>query len=220
MKNIAIRQPFAALALGALLLLALAGCASQPSRPLAGAASADGTPAAASSALASYRHPASGLYTGGQPSAGEWEALAAAGVTTVINLRTAGELEGRDEAAEVVAQGMRYLEIPVGGPDDVTEANAGRLWHAIRAADGPVLVHCASGNRVGALLALGAYRNDGQSAREALDFGQAAGLTRLEPVIRKRLDCRPPAEKALVAAETASADSAAASATAISCVGN
>ena len=48
-------------------------------------------------------------------------------------------------------------------------------------------MHCASGNRVGALMALRASQN-GASAEEAMAAGKAAGLTRLEPVVAKRLE--------------------------------
>lgn len=175
------------------------------------------TDAAAASTLSAYPQAAPGLYTGGQPAPAEWPALAAAGVATVINLRAPEELQGRDEAAEVAAQGMRYLSMPVVGPDDVTDANAARLWQAIHEADGKVLVHCASGNRVGALLALAAYRNGGMDAPAALAFGQSAGLTRLEPLVREHLDCRLASEDAVADADMDATDS---ETPAIPCVGN
>ncbi|MCB1561754.1 MAG: hypothetical protein KDI75_11790 [Xanthomonadales bacterium] len=193
-------------------LILLVGCAGQQQR-----IASTPSPSAAESALANYRQPAAGLFTGGQPEQAEWQALAAAGITTVINLRGAEETPDRDEAAEVSAQGMRYLNIPVAGAADVNDATADRLWWAIREAGGPVLVHCASGNRVGALLALGAYRNDDRAAAAALAFGQEAGLSRLEPVVRERLDCRPPA-----AGDVADAGPSVAASdhSGISCVGN
>ena len=51
----------------------------------------------------------------------------------------------------------------------------------------PVIIHCASGNRVGALLALRANLIQGKSASEALAFGKAAGLTTLEDAVKQRL---------------------------------
>ena len=53
--------------------------------------------------------------------------------------------------------------------------------------DGEVLLHCASGNRVGALLALAAVQVDGASPEAALTLGRAAGLKSLEPVVMERL---------------------------------
>jgi protein tyrosine phosphatase (PTP) superfamily phosphohydrolase (DUF442 family) len=53
--------------------------------------------------------------------------------------------------------------------------------------DEPVLVHCASANRVGALFALSTYRETGDFDK-ALEAGREAGLTRLEGTVRKVLE--------------------------------
>ena len=126
------------------------------------------------------------LITGGQPSRADLEKLKAAGVTTIINLRGSGEDAGFDEAAVAGELGLRYLAIPIAGADDVTAANAAKLDSAMRQADGKTLVHCASSNRVGALLALRAAAS-GQSVEEAVEFGKSAGLASLEKVVRERL---------------------------------
>lgn len=132
--------------------------------------------------------PLPGLFTAGQPATRDWAAIKADGIRTVINLRTPGELKDRDEAAEVRAAGLRYLEIPVAGADSINLVNAVTLHAALAPAHGGgVLVHCASGNRAGALLALEQQAFDGVAPERALEFGQAAGLTTLEPVVRARL---------------------------------
>lgn len=131
--------------------------------------------------------PRGGLLTGGQPEATAWRALHAKGVTRVINLRTASELGSRDEASEVAASGMGYVQIDVSGADDLTADNARLLWQSLQGNAGTVLVHCASGNRAGALLALAAAQVGGMSPQAALEFGRASGLTKLEPVVRERL---------------------------------
>ena len=131
--------------------------------------------------------PRTGLLTGGQPTAAAWRDLRASGVTRVVNLLPASELGSRDEAGEVEASGMDYVQIGVSGAADLTPENAQLLWQAVQDDSGTVLVHCASGNRVGALLALAAQQAGGMSPRAALEFGQAAGLTQLEPIVRERL---------------------------------
>ena len=133
------------------------------------------------------RQPRPTLVTGGQPAPHAWDALRSQGITTVVNLRPTAEMDGRDERAEVAAAGLAYHQIPVDGAGGVTGANADALWSVLDEADGTVLVHCASGNRVGALLALGASRQGGRSPEEALEWGQAAGLTGLEPKVREAL---------------------------------
>ena len=141
--------------------------------------------------------PREGLFVAqGQPGADDWRALAARGIATVINLRPDGELEGRDEAAEVAAAGLAYRQVPVAGLAGITTDNASLLWQAIRDAEGPVLVHCASGNRVGALLALGAANEDGIAPDQALAFGRSAGLThpKVDAIVRERLGLPPAGE--------------------------
>lgn len=132
--------------------------------------------------------PMPGLYTAGQPSEADWKALRARGIRTVINLRTPQELEGRNEAAEVRAADMRYVEIPVAGADGINADNAMRLHAALQPGHGGgVLVHCASANRAGALLALEQKEYDGITPEAALTLGQQAGVTKMEPVLKKAL---------------------------------
>jgi uncharacterized protein (TIGR01244 family) len=128
--------------------------------------------------------PRAGLYTSGQPAAGDWQAIAARGVTTVVNLRTAEEMQGRDEAAEVRAAGMRYVSIPVAGAAGLTDQAADALAVALHAAPGPVLVHCHSGNRAGGLLAITAVRDERMPVEDALALGRAAGMTSTEARVR------------------------------------
>lgn len=164
----------------ALAIAPLSPAAATP--PSASAATLDAT--------ANLRQPREDLLTGGQPDANAWPALAAQGVRTVINLRADGEPGARDEAPEVAAAGMRYVSIPIAGASDITPANARALAQVIEQADGRVLVHCASGNRVGALLALSAAQ-EGMDADDALEFGKRAGLTGAEPRVRELLGLPP-----------------------------
>ena len=164
--------------------LAMAACAHAPTGD---SAARDAAPAVAATSV-EVRQPRPGLYTAGQPQASDWPALRARGVATVINLRTPKEREGRDEAAEVRAAGMRYLSIPVAGADGITEANARLLRDALGAADGPVLVHCASGNRVGGLLAVMRARLEGATGEEALEFGRNAGMVSTEARARQAIE--------------------------------
>lgn len=122
----------------------------------------------------------------GQPDAEILALAKEAGFTTVVDMRRPTEDRGMDEAAEVAALGMRYIALPVDGANGVTYDNAAELDKILAAADGPVLLHCASGNRVGALHAL-SKKMAGASSEDALAAGKAAGLTRLEPVVVERL---------------------------------
>jgi len=133
------------------------------------------------------RHDAiEGITTAGQPSAEALAAAAEAGYKTVIDLRSPTEDRGMDEAATVESLGMSYISLPVAGGDGVTYENASLLDELLGDASGPVLLHCASSNRVGALLALRA-RMHGADADEALELGLASGLSSLRPVVEAKL---------------------------------
>ena len=173
------RQPFATIFVLASALGLLAGCQTHRAAPV---------PAVMPATSIELRTPRPGLYTAGQPAAGDWSAVAARGVGTVIDLRAPGELKERDEPAEVGAAGMRYLSIPVAGAGGIDDANAQRLRTALEAANGPVLVHCASGNRVGGLLALMQARSGGMTTEQALEFGRKAGMVGTEARVRELLD--------------------------------
>ena len=176
-------------AMAALLVLSLAACATpgvpqqtapvpvEPSTPVPPLATLSGVPLHA---------PMPGVYTSAQPDAGDWMHMPALGIAAVVNLRPRAEVPTRDEAAEVRDAGLAYIEIPVAGPAAITPENARALWQAVQGAPGKVLVHCSTGNRAGALMALAAHAS-GMAAGDALALGKSAGLTNLEPVVRQRL---------------------------------
>lgn len=132
--------------------------------------------------------PLPGVVTGGQPTSVHLQALAESGFTTVINLRLEEEEDFSSEIAEAESLGLKYVHIPIGGAEDLTPDNARSLAEAMDAANGPVAIHCRSGNRVGALLAVKAAWLDGTSPEEALELGLDGGLTRLEPAVRSLLE--------------------------------
>ena len=178
------QRTHAPIVMSGLLAAALcAACASAPEAVSSAApepASVVERQAVAGPELPGLRQPRPGLYTGGQPAADAWAALSAAGVGTVINLRPEAELAGRDEAAEVRAAGMAYHQIPVAGAEGITAENADRLWSLLQAAKGPVVVHCASGNRVGGLLSVALVRHGGLEPEAALALGREAGMASTE----------------------------------------
>jgi protein tyrosine phosphatase (PTP) superfamily phosphohydrolase (DUF442 family) len=77
--------------------------------------------------------------------------------------------------------------LPIAGKDAISFDNARKLDGLLKEYPGPVLVHCGSGNRVGALLALRASL-DGADDEKALALGREGGLSSLEGVVRERLD--------------------------------
>ena len=132
------------------------------------------------------------ILTGGQPRAADFAALKAAGVTTVINLRPESEHSDFNESQLAASLGLKYQHLPIAGAGDINTENAAQLDRLLRESDGKVLVHCASGNRVGALFALRAAAK-GETAEQAIAVGRNAGLKSLERVVREKLAAPCPA---------------------------
>lgn len=137
--------------------------------------------------LRNPRQAISGIISGGQPTKQDFKTLAKNGVKTVINLRTSGEFDGFDEAGLAKSLGMKHQVFEISGRSGITRENAERLDKLLKQSDGPVLLHCGSGNRVGALLALRAFYVQGKPAEESIAIGKAAGMTRLSGKVEKIL---------------------------------
>ena len=127
-----------------------------------------------------------GVTSAGQPSEAALEIFADSGYVAVIDLRRPDEDRGFAQATVVEDLGMHYVSLPIAGRDAVNFDNAKQLDELLAEFDGPVLVHCAAGNRAGAMLALRASLN-GASEEAALELGREAGLTKLEDTVRERL---------------------------------
>jgi uncharacterized protein (TIGR01244 family) len=128
-----------------------------------------------------------GITTAGQPSEAALSALAAAGYRSVIDLRGANEDRGLDESKTAETLGLRYVNLPVEGAAGVSYANAEALDKLLAELPKPVLLHCSTGNRAGALLALRAKAN-GANTGAALELGLANGLAGLKPVVEEKLN--------------------------------
>ncbi|BDS07995.1 hypothetical protein NT6N_30350 [Oceaniferula spumae] len=127
------------------------------------------------------------IYSSGQPTKSQLDTLAKQGVKHVVNLRPANEIDW-DEEKHVRSLGMSYISIPVSGVADLTKENAKRLDGAIVAiGKDPALIHCSSGNRVGALIAIREATLKGKSRSKAIAEGKLWGLTKLEPGVKARL---------------------------------
>ncbi len=121
---------------------------------------------------------------GGQPTEADLKALAHNGIKTVINLRGKGEFSEFAEKEKVEALGMNYIAIPIDGAAGVNKENL-VLFSAAIENKSKTFVHCASGNRVGAMFALDAYYNDHANIEEAVNVGKKSGLRSLESKVRK-----------------------------------
>lgn len=122
------------------------------------------------------REPWPGVIAAGQPRSSDWARLAEAGVATVVDIRESWEPRGHDEAAAVEAAGLRYVRIPF-GHGHIPDATFDRVREVMREQDdAPVVVHCASGNRVGAALLPWWILEHGLDEDTALQTAVRAGL--------------------------------------------
>ena len=117
------------------------------------------------------------VVTAGQPEGEHLKRLAGAGYKTVVDLRTPGETPRPDEWGMLVRRaGMEYVNIPV-GHKDIDNETFDRFRELIR--DGgrrPVLVHCSSANRVGALLIPYLILDEDMTPEKAREIAAEVGL--------------------------------------------
>ena len=123
--------------------------------------------------------PVDGISAAGQPDEAALRVFADRGYAAVIDLRAEHEPRGLDEQAVVERLGMDYVLMPITDTAAINFENARRLDELLKQYDEPVLIHCGSSNRVGALLALRASLN-GADDQGALQAGRDGGLTGLE----------------------------------------
>ena len=117
------------------------------------------------------------VFFGGQPTADAFGTAQKMGVKVVVNLRSDQETAAMDfDEAELVERlGMKYVAIPI-TPKTFGPADTDALKEVFRKTSGPVLIHCASSNRVGALWAMYLHRHRGVARDDAIALGRKAGL--------------------------------------------
>ncbi len=124
----------------------------------------------------------------GQPDEARLTEVVAVGAR-VISLR----LEAEDPFAEqelVEGLGGVFIRYPTQGSyyqEVAFREGMYDLYDAQIEQGGPVYLHCASSNRVGAAWALYHAERLGLPAEEALELGKAAGLSSLEPMVKELL---------------------------------
>ena len=131
--------------------------------------------------------PVDGITSAGQPDDAALQVFADSGYAAVIDMRGENEDRGMENWQGAVEDtGMQYIAFPVTSAEQFSMESAAELDALIEGVDGPVLLHCGSGNRVGAMLAL-RQSLKGASDYEALEYGRDAGMTGTEPLVEQRL---------------------------------
>lgn len=116
-----------------------------------------------------------GLLIAGQPTAAQIKAAGKAGYRTVFDLRSQIEDRGFDEEKVTGKAKMAYTNVEV-TPDTLTQSKVLFFLMMLREAERPVLLHCSTGNRAGALYYSWLVLEKGVPEEQALVQAQAAGL--------------------------------------------
>ncbi len=150
------------------LLLAAAGMLLPP------AALRAELPEEAPPGIPGYRLARPGVAVGGAPTRAALEELKKAGLKTLVDLRMPAEgTEGEESLAREL--GLRYVSVPFTS-STFSETDAAAVKTALDdTSEAPVLVHCASGNRVGGVFAVLASL-DGKTPDAAMAEGRRLGL--------------------------------------------
>jgi uncharacterized protein (TIGR01244 family) len=141
--------------------------------------------------------PEPGVMAAGQPTGEQLQLLAEEGYKTVIDLRPATEPHGYDEPQAARENGMAYVNVPV-DLQTLDQAAIDKFLEAMRKAERPVLLHCATSNRVGALYYAWLVLEEDVPARAAMAKAKASGLRspelvqKIEKLVSER---QPPAKK-------------------------
>ena len=120
--------------------------------------------------------PVPGVATGGQITRNHLRGLSRSGFRTVLDLRGPDEPRGYGEAGEAKRAGLDYVLLPITGAtlDDLAFDKVRALMN-----DGkrhPVMVHCASGNRVGVVLLPWLVLDRGWKLPDAVAIAERGGM--------------------------------------------
>jgi uncharacterized protein (TIGR01244 family) len=121
-------------------------------------------------------HTLGGVFLASQPKPEDIVQAKKGGVKTVINLRHAAEIKDFDEKQVVEAEGLAYLNFPFEGPAELTDAVFDTVREHLKTAVRPILLHCSSANRVGAVWLPYRVLDGGLSYDEALSEAKTVGL--------------------------------------------
>lgn len=116
------------------------------------------------------------VYLAGQPSPEDFRIAKKDGLKTVVNLRTKPEFQF-DEAKHLKSLDIEYHHVPFRSPDTLTD----KVFDAVRKVlkdkkKQPVMVHCASANRVGAVWLAHRVLDGNVKYKDALKEAKTVGL--------------------------------------------
>ena len=127
------------------------------------------------------------LYFSEQPDAQTLVEAGDRGVGVVINLREPAEMDW-DEAGSAQELGMTYYNLPIAAQSASFDAATMKKISALvgKHRDTKILLHCSSGNRASAWLAIHLVQDHGMHIENSVSLARQAGLTKPEIESRVR----------------------------------
>ncbi|MGH9333357.1 MAG: fused DSP-PTPase phosphatase/NAD kinase-like protein [Vicinamibacteria bacterium] len=155
---------------------------------LALVAAQESDPLAKHPGISNYYRVRPDVATAGQPSDAAFSDIQKAGFKAVLNLRT--EEEGSvEERSKVEALGLDYYNIPIGS-DGISKEQVALFEKILgESKNRPILIHCASSNRVGAMWFIHEVLGEGKDEASALEEAKKAGLkSNLEGTVKEYVE--------------------------------
>ena len=121
-------------------------------------------------------HTYKGVFLASQPNPADFEQAKDGGVKTVINLRPAREQKDFNEQQFIEGLDLTYYNVPVGSADELTDAKFDEARALLRDAERPIMMHCSSANRVGAMWLAYRVLDEGATIDEATAEAKTIGL--------------------------------------------
>ena len=117
------------------------------------------------------------IFLASQPQPEDFKRAKNMGVTTVVNLRPESEMSF-DEKIAIAELEMNYVNVPFGSPAELTDDVFKQTRELLKNQNKrPLLMHCSSANRVGAVWLAHRVLDDGLSFEDALAEAKMVGLT-------------------------------------------
>ncbi|MEO0478244.1 MAG: hypothetical protein AAF196_02060 [Planctomycetota bacterium] len=172
-------------AFAVLLTVVLSGCNGQSVESNGGDDQSSGTEAVALELVKSdvakaypFHRYGADLYLAGLPSEADFRSMAEAGVRTICDLCDVGERGRNDPEPDLVRElGMEFLHCPMGGDTGHGDPIFDEGRRILREAERPLVMHCQSSNRVGAVFLTWCILDEGIDQDTALDLARRSGLS-------------------------------------------
>ncbi len=117
------------------------------------------------------------FYLASQPAPSDFDQAKEDGIKTVINLRHDRENQDFDEKKVVTGKGLNYVSLPWNGPDELTDELFAQARQILNTEAKPMMIHCGSANRVGAIWIPWRVLDGGISVDDAVAEAKTIGLS-------------------------------------------